>query len=379
MVTLIVPIVIGLVALSPWLFSSYHLDTDVYRQGAQAFLAGEDLYTQLYSVDSATLPFTYPPFAALVFTPLAVAPLWLGGLLLSAASLGCLWWVIYVAVGRRARLTSWVFALACVLEPVRDTISFGQVNLILMALVVTDLLCLRTSRWHGALAGVAAAIKLTPAVFIVALLVQRRWRAAGTMVASAVAATLVAGALAPTSTLTYLTEALGDPGRIGGLSYATNQSLSGVLERLAIELPGLWEAGCVVVIAGVIAAAWRWRADPLMVCALVSVIALLCSPVSWSHHWVWLIVVALAWLPNSAGVAALVAAASLIAPHRLLPHGSGFEMQWPWWADVIGNAYVLLAAGIVVLAAACGPEFFSRRISDGGARHQPKTGIRDMA
>src|SRR5581483_12201814 len=72
------------------------------------------------------------------------------------------WFVICLALP----LVTW-------LQPVRETLTFGQINLVLALLVLADLLVLapRGSRLTGVGIGLAAAIKLTPAVFILYLLV----------------------------------------------------------------------------------------------------------------------------------------------------------------------------------------------------------------
>src|SRR5690606_33356389 len=198
-----------------------HIDLEVYRFGVQAWLSGGDLYGDLPETSGhIALPFIYPPFAALVMVPLAVVPwtvAWVGLLALSALALGVTFYVVarrlWPSGGRGGALSVASIALplalavepgraidfdhpvegrpAFGLEPVLQTLEFGQINLVLMALVALDCLVARP-RWpRGALIGIAAAIKLTPAVFVLYFLLRRDYRSAVTAAVAGVAATLV--------------------------------------------------------------------------------------------------------------------------------------------------------------------------------------------
>lgn len=359
----IVPLILTVVVLAPWIvrFSpdglrwAYHLDADVYRSGAQAVLDGAPLYGQLYEVGGTALPFTYPPLAALLFTPLRIVPLPAAGALLTVLSLGCLWLVLAVtlrAVGADWRLAVWVMPVAALFEPVRDTVSFGQINLVLMALVVCDTLGRRRVT-TGALAGLAAAVKLTPAVFILFFLLRRDYRSAAVMVFTAVAATLAAAAVLPRTSWTYFTDTLLHTGRIGDLGYSKNQSLAGVLTRLtdAGWADYVWLSGVAGVLAWGLFAGWRVRRDRPLLLAVVAMVSVLCSPVSWSHHWVWLIVVVLAAASRRPWLAAAAVVVSLLPPHALLRHDHGAEYDWGLIEHLLGNSFVILA--LAVLAVAC--------------------------
>lgn len=360
------PAALALLLLSPWIVElsdgsirwAYHLDADVYREGARALWRGEDIYAGRFEVEDTALPFTYPPFAAFLFTPLALVPGPLAGLLMTAVSVLCLWWVMALVV-RSYLVAAWLLPVAALLEPVRDTISFGQINLVLMALVATDALRNKGRVPAGALAGLAAAIKLTPAVFIVFFLVRRDFRAAGTMVLSAVVATLAAAALRPEMSWRYWLDTLSNTGRIGDPEYSTNQSLAGALARLTdpASADRLWLLGAGALLMLLVLAAWRVRHSAVATLAVTSLIALLVSPVSWSHHWVWLVVLVLAFGPTAvqgSGLARWLGGAlllvAIVPPHRLLPMGNGAETEWPWWAQVVGNAYVLGALAVLAVA-----------------------------
>ncbi|MEV8363597.1 glycosyltransferase 87 family protein [Streptomyces niveus] len=264
-------------------------------------LRGDGLYD--YRVPGQVYGFTYPPFAALCVLPLSLFS-WPVALTAGiAANLGALALILRrlaEPVIRRHgldRLTSYVLLLCllALLEPVYDSISFGQVNLLLLALVLTDARLLATgSRWAGIGIGLAAAVKLTPAIFIGYLVVTRRWRAAGTAVAVAVGATLLAAGLAPGASYAYWTHALWDTSRIGDLSYVSNQSWQGVLARLSTpaDPDRLWWACGVAVVVGL----WAYRVDKARAVgdvrvgiALTGAAACLVSPVTWVHHLVWLL------------------------------------------------------------------------------------------
>ncbi|GAA1854579.1 glycosyltransferase 87 family protein [Asanoa iriomotensis] len=243
--------------------------------------------------------FTYPPFAAIAMVPMAVVPWALAivisvGLSLAATYALLRWLVLPIAV--RERWTPWfalavAFLLMAAFEPYRETITFGQVNLLLIVLVGVDLLVgvAGRRRWAGVGIGLATAIKLTPGVFIVYLLVTRRWRAALVAAGTATVATLAAAAVDPAASREFWTAALWDTDRVGSLAFVSNQSLQGVVARLSPEHPSTL-AWLVLVVAAV--GVWAWRVRTASVVegfALTGVLGCLISPVTWVHHLVWLL------------------------------------------------------------------------------------------
>ena len=256
--------------------------------------------------------FTYPPFAAVIFAVGSVlswtAMRW-AMTLASLAALGLSLWLVFGALGYRDRpavrlgATLGVSALALATEPVQQTLALGQVNLLLMLLVVADLLTAgaltpgglkgRTRWWHGLGIGIAAGVKLTPLIFIPYLLLIRRYRQAATATGVFAATAALGYALLPRDSSTYWAHGLFlKANRIVFLGTRGNQSLRGVLTRLAgsvSEGTVPWIAAAILIaIAGLVAAALLYRArqpvPAMLACALTG---LLVSPLSWDHHWVW--------------------------------------------------------------------------------------------
>jgi glycosyl transferase family 87 len=290
-------------------------DLVVYRDGGLIVRHAAPAYdphraSPLYDWTGAHgVQFTYPPFAAVLFSAASVlswtAMRW-AMTLASMAALGLTLWLVFGALGYRDRpairagATLGAGALALATEPVQQTLGLGQVNLLLMLLVAADLLTGgalvpggRTRWWHGTGIGIAAGVKLTPLIFIPYLLLTRRYRQAAT--ASGVfAATVALGyAILPGDSGTYWANRLFlKANRIVFLGTRGNQSLRGVLTRLAGSVSSgtlPWIAAAVLVaVAGLAAAALLYRArqpvPAMLACALTG---LLVSPLSWDHHWVW--------------------------------------------------------------------------------------------
>jgi alpha-1,2-mannosyltransferase len=340
------------------------IDLVVYRVGGQAWITGIPLYGPEFPalVGSLPLPFTYPPVAAVLFASLAVAPLPVAVTLLTAASLGCLAGVAWLVARRlepdRRRATG-LAAVAVVLgtvtEPVRETLTFGQVNLILMALVVADCLLPRTWWPRGTLIGLAAAIKLTPAVFVLFFLAHRQWRPALTAAAAFTTATVIGFLAAPTASARYwFGGVLTDPERIGAPGFPSNQSLAAVLHRAGLPTSwqtALWLLGAVGVMAagGVAVRRLRQQREDVAALLVVAAVGLLASPVSWSHHYVWA-VPALVWCGYRALLSpwwwpalVMLAVVVTVGPHWLVATREDAMPDWGAGAQLIGNAYVWLA------------------------------------
>ncbi|MGW0517172.1 glycosyltransferase 87 family protein [Crossiella sp. NPDC003009] len=357
---------VALACLSLAQLSRSLMDLEVYRNGGLAWLHGIPLYIDFPGpLPGPRLPFTYPPAAAVLFSTFATLPAWLTTALLTMAGFLALTAVCLVVTRRLCRhrdvahalgLTAAITAIG--LEPVLSTFNLGQINLLLMALVVIDCLAVRDRRLRGLLVGVAAAIKLTPAVFVLYFLVRRDWRsAANSAVAFAILAVL-GFAFAPTDSVEYWFHALTDPSRIGGLAYGPNQSFRGLLHRLnpnpeAISLLWLGLSTLAMLLAVLIAHGTRHN---LLALLAIAAGGLLASPVSWSHHWVWcvpafLLLAARARTWSHRSLLAGVLLLYCTSPFTLLPHSDNRELHWTFWQHIPGNVYVWLAfAALVVLA-----------------------------
>ncbi|HET9892303.1 MAG TPA: glycosyltransferase 87 family protein [Mycobacterium sp.] len=356
------------------IYHSFHgfLDLDVYRLGVRQWLNGGDLYGTLPAThDGARLPFIYPPFAAVALSPIALIP-WSAARVvnfsLAVAALGV---TIYLSTRRLlptgnrqdALLVSGLaLPLALWLEPVRETIGFGQINLILMALVAADCL-VDKPRWpRGALTGIAAAIKLTPAVFLLYFLVRRDIRASVVTIVSAALATAAGFAVLPRESLRYWFGGFAGAAGISGSPYATNQTVKAALARLG--LPPLVESGLWLLVAAVVLAAavagtwWALRSCNAVLAMVVTATAgVLLSPTSWSHHWVWIVPALLAMVVESvqrrsAGwlvATVLTTSVFFIGAHNFFPKGGGRELAWSPGEHLLGDSYVLLALALLIV------------------------------
>ncbi|EOM74334.1 glycosyltransferase 87 family protein [Rhodococcus rhodnii] len=347
------------------------IDLRVYRVGAQVLLDGGDIYGALPPVvGDFRLPFTYPPIAAMLFAPLTVIPFGLGKLVFTLVSVVALAVTLRVVLDRvwpqlgpRAAWSATVIAvaLALQLEPVRETISFGQINMVLMALVAVDMLT-NDPRWpRGLLIGLAAAIKLTPIGFLLLFLVKRDWRTSAHIVGAALGFTALALVVMPQESAKYWSQTLPDTGRIGPAYFANNESFKAVISRFGPpEHIGsvLWLVAVAVMLAVAAIAIWRALAhDDLVLAALANATAiLLASPVSWSHHWVWaapaLLVLTLGALraPSTWNVFAAngIGALFLIGPQHLLPTAEDRELDWALWQHGLGTLYVTAGFGFLL-------------------------------
>jgi alpha-1,2-mannosyltransferase len=401
------PVVLGMMSAAGALglaiaeASGRQVDFDVYRMGA-AHVLGQ----HLYEVHLAALPlyFTYPPFAGLLFWPFAELPVLAGQLawsLLNVVMLAALTAIsIRAARPQWSRQRTWVttaLALfpALQLSPDLLTLDFGQVNLLIALLVLLDLTCVIRMPPHtvprGVLLGIAAAIKLTPLIFIPFLLATRQLRAGATALGTFLLCSLGAFAIAPRSSLLYWSTEIFNARRSGNLLYISDQNLSSALQRMMAvpPLPLLLDSlTLLAAVGGLAVATWAYRtSSPMLGMLLCAATGLIISPVSWSHHYVW-IVPLLAWLalapdrPRSGRWWALGAAALFWAdPIWWVPNpqrGYGGPLVL-----LAGNAYFLAAVAFLLLASVLlwsrhqdllrplGP---GRELNGGTVRHTPAEG-----
>lgn len=340
-------------------------DLRVYQAGGDALLHGVGLYSEAFFglTPGQHLPFIYPPMAAILFTPMAVMPFWLVTVLFSATGIAALGLTARVAARRIYGPTSTATLVAAVvtaswllLQPVRDTLGWGQINLVLMGMVAADCLLPRT-RWpRGMLLGLAAAIKLTPAVFGLYFLLRRQYKQAAVSAVSFVGFTLAGFALAPAQSAQFWTDTL-FADKVG-VGYFMNQGVRGLLHRLglhgSVEVV-LW----LVAVAGLIAVAVflgrRAVAAGQDVTAMlvIAVCGVLASPISWAHHWVWVVLAAVA-LPRVLARSRVVTRCLVVAAMTLFAVGPVWlgGVQPDWLRAFLVSPYPLVAVALLATLAA---------------------------
>lgn len=380
--------VIAAAATFVWLLSAFgiayfgsrwHLDLRVYRAAGHALYHGGSPFKDFFT--ESHLPFTYPPFALLVLSPLSLGPLdpiealwWLAS---GAALVFALYRLLTVNTGedaedgertgvvpadlgmpkRRALAVAALMGAAAtlVLEPVRSNMDYAQINLILMLLVVVDLTSKQSKRtwWRGCLVGVAGAIKLTPLLYLAAFAVRRDWRSLARGAGTFVAATAVSWLILPSDSALYWFHEATNADRTGPIAIVSNQSWNGLLHRPPFHgghltavlwvVLGIATVACGVFLAARLTAQNR-TAETVMALALTE---LLVSPVSWTHHWSWMaiapIVAVSLWRVHRAvaWMMLVLLALAVLAPYLWIQHGP--------LSYVFGNALVLMGAATLVV------------------------------
>lgn len=372
-----------------------HFDVYVYWYALNNWFSGNSLYDWYALPDYKMYPFTYPPFGAWALSPLTwfdyetAARLMIMAIALQTA-------VIVALVGRSLGW-SWgsAFAIApwaailvqqC-LEPFTQSVGFAQVNTAMMALVMIDVAAPPSWKGRGVASGLAAAIKLTPAIAVLIFLLRRQWRSAITMVATSLTVTLLSWVISPGESARFFFDAMWDPQRAGDAYYTSNQNLKGFVARALPE--NTWSIAWAITVAlALVAAVWlclriqaaatsvvtsRSASDDvasgllntaapaapagdatetaasdavaapsavatspaspalpenlatLLTAAVIMTLGLLVSPITWSHHWVW----------GLASVVALIAVAlrlkSMALMGTALAQGALFIMAPHWW------------------------------------------------
>jgi alpha-1,2-mannosyltransferase len=330
-------------------------DLLVYQYSGRAVMDGLSPYARDEPVTG--LPFTYPPFAAVLMVPLALLPDWLAAALWTGASVGALGAsavVVRRALGRPtpAWLVVLLGAAALGLEPVWQNLLFGQVNLLLMLAVLVDVLR-PERRLSGVALGIAAGVKLTPLVFVV-LLVLAGHRGAASRAMLAFGSTIAVGFVAVPGSSAYWTDRLLDPSRVGPPALAHNQSVYGALTRVLDSAPSplLWLAVAAPLAAVVllVASAWWRRGDRVLGTCLGAIAMLLASPVAWSHHWVWVVPITLVLWEHSRWAAVAWTAVFVSRPILWPPWGEGRELECGATEHLVGNAYLLAALALAAWA-----------------------------
>ena len=348
------------------------VDLGVYRSAGTMLLEGGDFYAL-----PGPLPFVYPPLAALLAVPLTVLPSAAVEIGWTVASVLALLAVLY-----RLGLNGWRLSLvgaACVyfIEPISETLAFGQPGIFLMALVVLDLVpgpavLPRRMLPPGVLTGIAASIKLTPAIFVIYLIAVRRWRAALTAIATGVVLTIGSLVVLPGPSIDFWTRlAVGNTGLGQSVIYYTNQSVMADVVRIldpgrTAALIGLGLSVAVALLGVWAAMLWHRLGDIGLAVTLCGIAGVLASPVSWLHHFVWVVPLAVCLVGGDRSRRRVRLPVALVvwgwvfvgwvvaqlpitsAPLRRLPNGADLELQWAWWQHAMASVTAVLGVGLLV-------------------------------
>lgn len=344
-------------------------DVDVYRLGADTFLHGHSIYTQLpVSPVGGPLPYTYPPFSAIVFTPLALVPPGIGYPLLTGVT--CLGLIPIVLAYRKTSpelrgmlAKPWMVLAACcvlvVAHPVANTIFWGQINVLLMMLVALDVLWPNPKWPRGALIGIAAAIKLTPAGFVLIFLLRKDFRAVVVSFLSFLLMTAIAFVLMPGDSWLYWTDRIFHATGMNIGPIHANEAVVSSYVKLGLSGSTLALVGGASVLAVAVMTllgTQRALADKNLPLALgVNATGdLLLSPISWSHHWILALPTAALilvmgyqkhdfWLLFAGWAGCLIL---WLAPHYQVP----LEYQiWSFPQKVAGSSYQIVAVVFLIV------------------------------
>ena len=281
------------------------VDLHVYIKCAARVDYPGTLYNCVYADQTPDfpLPFTYPPFAAVIFYPLHLLPFGLVAFCWQVGTMAALYGVVRlsqrllgVAAGAGHRLAMLWTAIAIWLEPLRGTFDYGQINVLL---VLATLYAVYTTRWwlSGLLVGAAAGVKLTPAITGLYFVGARRWAAAVFSAVVFFATVAISALVIGDETRQYFTKLIFDTDRIGPICTTFNQSWRGGICRIFGHDAGYSPLVLTGIAVTAILAGLAWRAlstganvpDRLGTLLVVELFGLLLSPISWTHHWVWLV------------------------------------------------------------------------------------------
>lgn len=332
-------------------------DLNIYLWGGRAITHG----LRLYHVEADSNWFTYPPFAAALFTPLNAVPVVIIRLLWELGTVAALAWAcvltLRLAGYRPDRMVVLAMtAVAFVLEPMYHTLFLGQVNIFLMTLCLVDVWLVSRGRTAGIGVGVATAVKLVPGIFVLYFLLTRRWRAALVSSATFAACGLLGYLVNPADSRLYWTKLFYDTSRVSA-PYISNQSPYALAVRLlgGVAHVGAWYYAVPLVLGAVgmaVAVTLTRRQDWLGAATVTGVTGLLVSPISWTHHWVWVLPALVVLLRG--GKAARISAVCgfvlfVLAPMWFTPrtHTAG-QFGFHWVLTLIANSFLI--PGVAFLA-----------------------------
>lgn len=372
---LFILVYLGLVAAELWQptysFLPPKIDFEVYWSGGKSVLQHTPLYTDTSStpVTGENLGFTYPPIAALFFTIFAWLPVKVSIFIWVVLTMLTLWGTIYWLLKNMFQvttslmpLTQLFFLLSMGIGPVRETFNFGQINILLMLLICLDYLVV-PPQYKGILLGLTIALKLTPAALLLFIILAKKYRILVNTLATVMGVSLLSFLFLWEDSKKFWSQVFSTT-RIGKLDNPSNQSINGFLARISSGEPDkkIWLLLCLVVIilAALIMKSLIRRGQPQAAFIVNTLLMLLISPISWTHHWVWCVPALLylffqwgkagvvSWLSNLWLVLGLLT--FYLTPQFLLPADSAYAHTWLWYYHLAGNSFSLWAIGFMLLA-----------------------------
>jgi alpha-1,2-mannosyltransferase len=338
------------------------LDFQVYRDAAHNMLHGGTTYLTHFTFKR--LNFTYPPFALLLFTALALLPALVTLALWWAVNLFALVTFVYLALRSLTQLPIRVLLPASLvitgasclwLEPVRSSLSFGQINFLLMLAVLVDIVALRFPL-RGVLVGLAAAVKLTPFIYVAYFFVSGTRSSIYRALGAFIAATVVAWLILPSDSTRFWFHQAFSPGHKGGAKGNINQSLFGLVGRFSSTLGAsmivVWLvlSAATFVVGFYLAKHYVAQNRPMDALLALALTEVLVSPISWPHHWSWLVLLPVLLVTRwghdrwvDAGMIVLLAVA-IVAPYRLFHHHHHHRVVPP-----LLPGFSLVFAGLILL------------------------------
>ncbi|WP_433726830.1 glycosyltransferase 87 family protein [Nocardia sp. CA-129566] len=343
------------------------LDVHIYRDGAFRIVHDIPLYTE---PTMRGLLYTYTPFSTIAFVPIYLVPwgyvtnTWLVfnlGVLIGCVLLS--WRLLGYRITARLVVISVLLAATCVfIEPVRQTLYFGQINLVLMLLILLDALRDDYGKVRGIGVGLAAGIKLTPIYFVAYFVALRQWRSAVTACATFLASIAFAWVILPADSREYWTSTFFQSNRIAVDTHPANQSIRGVIAHVLDRPAPVWLwlliAGSIAIASLVVTTALYQRGERLLSITLAGLTACAVSPFSWGHHWVWFVPL-LVYLVHKArdnwrwwvAAAVLFTATAAWTYHWSRTWVSiGVFLLPPWWpiTKVMINGYVIAFLAVLI-------------------------------
>ncbi|MDO4909740.1 MAG: glycosyltransferase 87 family protein [Corynebacterium sp.] len=340
-------------------FITPRIDFNVYQAAGRAWLHGAALYDDSFTQGHTLSPYIYPPLAALFFVVLTPFPPVVGALIVEIASLASLWAINFMVLRRAGQPMSivWLsFLICCTFHPVRILFDLGQIDLILLCLIVADVCGFLPDCLRGFGVGLAGALKLSPALFGMIFLVRRQWPAVIRAAVIFFASIGLTGILNWPQTKEFWLHQLNAVSVVNPADYFRNQSLRGFLSRSGLP-ESYWDTVAnpifliFIVIALVIVFRLRKNPDYTSSLLIVCLATYLGSPVSNIHNWVGVVIFA-PWLFTMTSRRAQVLVFAVVflfaihfsAGNAYLTHAHSLAgvIEWLWNNAIFFGGFVAL-------------------------------------